>query len=221
MADETSLPAASPAVASKRASGSAAQKAKSKKPAHPPTAEMVKNAIKTLKERGGSSLRAIKKYVAANYKVDAEKTSPFIKKYLKTAVASGDLVQTKGKGAAGSFKLPTGGSSDGAVSAKKATTRGIAAGRPKTKTPASKKAAAPKSKKAVAEKKTAAAKSKKAPVAVEKKVVAAPKVAKTKSPSKAKKSTRGPTRKPKAPKPKKAVAVSKSARKAPSSPKKK
>jgi len=66
---------------------------------------MVANAIKSLKERGGSSLQAIKKYIAANYKVDSEKLSPFIKKYLKTAVASGELVQTKGKGASGSFKL--------------------------------------------------------------------------------------------------------------------
>jgi histone H1/5 len=53
--------------------------------------------IKGLKERGGSSLQAIKKFVAANYKVDAEKVAPFIKKYLKGAVASGSLVQTKGK----------------------------------------------------------------------------------------------------------------------------
>ncbi|CAH1383752.1 unnamed protein product [Tenebrio molitor] len=66
---------------------------------------MVNNAIKGLKERGGSSLQAIKKFVAANYKVDAEKVAPFIKKYLKGAVASGSLVQTKGKGASGSFKL--------------------------------------------------------------------------------------------------------------------
>ncbi|CAH1384060.1 unnamed protein product, partial [Tenebrio molitor] len=33
------------------------------------------------------------------------KVAPFIKKYLKGAVASGSLVQTKGKGASGSFKL--------------------------------------------------------------------------------------------------------------------
>ncbi|CAH1384747.1 unnamed protein product, partial [Tenebrio molitor] len=33
------------------------------------------------------------------------KGRPFIKKYLKGAVASGSLVQTKGKGASGSFKL--------------------------------------------------------------------------------------------------------------------
>ncbi|KAJ9589200.1 hypothetical protein L9F63_028016, partial [Diploptera punctata] len=75
------------------------------KPAHPRTSEMVSSAIKSLKERGGSSLQAIKKYIAANYKVDPEKFAPFIKKYLKAAVASGELLQTKGKGASGSFKL--------------------------------------------------------------------------------------------------------------------
>lgn len=75
------------------------------KPSHPPTSEMVNTAIKTLKERGGSSLQAIKKYIAANYKVDVDKLAPFIKKYLKSAVTSGTLIQTKGKGASGSFKL--------------------------------------------------------------------------------------------------------------------
>lgn len=75
------------------------------KPAHPPTAEMVFNAIRILKERSGSSLQAIKKYVSSTYKVDAEKLAPFIKKYLRNAVASGQIVQTKGKGASGSFKL--------------------------------------------------------------------------------------------------------------------
>ena len=42
------------------------------KPSHPSTSEMVINAIKGLKERGGSSLRAIKKYIADNYIEDAE-----------------------------------------------------------------------------------------------------------------------------------------------------
>src|ERR1700712_4732303 len=72
-------------------------KAPKAKPNHPPTSEMVNNAIKALKERGGSSLQAIKKYIASNYKLDAEKLSPFIKKYLKSAVVSGALIQTKGK----------------------------------------------------------------------------------------------------------------------------
>jgi len=84
--------------------GGVAKKPKAK-PNHPPTSEMVQSAIKALKERGGSSLQAIKKYISATYKIDADKLSPFIKKYLKGAVTSGQLVQTKGKGASGSFKI--------------------------------------------------------------------------------------------------------------------
>jgi hypothetical protein len=44
-------------------------KAPKKPAAHPPTSEMVMKAIVTLKERSGSSLPAIKKYIGANYKV--------------------------------------------------------------------------------------------------------------------------------------------------------
>ncbi|KAL9872307.1 uncharacterized protein ACN427_014274 [Glossina fuscipes fuscipes] len=66
---------------------------------------MVDAAIKNLKERGGSSLLAIKKYINGTYKCDSQKLAPFIKKYLKSSVASGKLIQTKGKGASGSFKL--------------------------------------------------------------------------------------------------------------------
>ncbi len=93
-----SAAAAPPAEAPKKSKsgGSGAKKPRSK-PAHPRTSEMVYNAIKSLKERGGSSLQAIKKYITANYKVDSEKHAPFIKKYLKTAVGNGDLVQTKGE----------------------------------------------------------------------------------------------------------------------------
>ncbi|XP_059220366.1 histone H1-like, partial [Stomoxys calcitrans] len=108
---------------------------------------MVDAAIKTLKERGGSSLPVIKKYFASTYKVDAVKLAPFIKKYLKSAVASGKLIQTKGKGASGSFKLsPSASKEPKAKSAEK-----------KKKAPAGdkkKKAAAPK--KAAAAKKPAA-----------------------------------------------------------------
>jgi histone H1/5 len=77
------------------------------KPNHPRTADMVDAAIKTLKDRTGSSLQAIKKYISSVYKMDAEKHAPFIKRYIKAAVTNGELVQTKGKGAAGSFKLST------------------------------------------------------------------------------------------------------------------
>ena len=94
-----------PAQALPKKTKSSSGKKPRAKPAHPRTSEMVSSAIKSLKERGGWSLQAIKKYIAANYKVDTEKFTPFIKKYLKAAVASGELVQTKGKGDSGSFKL--------------------------------------------------------------------------------------------------------------------
>ena len=76
------------------------------KPVQRRTSEMVANAIKSLNEPNGSSLRTIKKYsyIAANYAVDTEQLSPFIKDYLKTAVAAGELVQTTGMGASGSFR---------------------------------------------------------------------------------------------------------------------
>lgn len=83
------------------------------KPGHPKTADMVRFALVTMKERNGSSMQAIKKYISANYLVDATKIAPFLKKYVKAAVESGVLIQTKGKGATGSFKL-------NAVAAKKA-----------------------------------------------------------------------------------------------------
>merc|ERR1719479_765874 len=66
---------------------------------------MVKAAIEGLKERKGSSLVAIKKYIATNYKIDPSKHSHFIKKALTSGVEKKTIVQTKGTGASGSFKL--------------------------------------------------------------------------------------------------------------------
>lgn len=80
-------------------------KSSGNKSSHPRTAVMVQTAILKLKHRNGSSVQAIKKYMSSNYKIDSEKMAPFIKKYLKSGVASGVLIQTKGKGASGSFKL--------------------------------------------------------------------------------------------------------------------
>lgn len=81
--------------------------AKAAKPeTHPPVKEMVNNAIKTMNQRGGSSLQAIKKFMKTEYEIDVEKLSPFVKKYLKSAVQKRELIQTRGKGASGSFKLP-------------------------------------------------------------------------------------------------------------------
>merc|ERR1712110_628210 len=61
---------------------------------------MVVAAIKALKDRKGSSLPAIKKYIAANYKVDVVKNKSFISKALKKGVEKGTIVKNKA-----SFKL--------------------------------------------------------------------------------------------------------------------
>lgn len=119
---------------------------------------MVNSAIKELKDRGGSSLQAIKKYIASNYKVDADKLAPFIRKYLKSSVVGGGLVQTKGKGASGSFRMG-GAKTSGAVKKSPKKAKKTAA-KPKAAKPAStvKKAAKPKKTPQKSKPKTAAAK---------------------------------------------------------------
>jgi hypothetical protein len=162
------------------------------KPVRPRTSEMVGNAIKNLKEGGGSSLRAIKKYAAANYEVDSEKISPSVKKYLKAAVATGEVVQTKGNGAPGSFKLAA------AKAKKTAASTAPARGRRGA-------SSAPKEKKQNPSKATKAKSPKKAAVkAAEEKKRASPAKAK-KSPTTAKKLDKVPTKKPKTPRPKTAA----------------
>merc|ERR1712111_295720 len=133
----------------------AAAKAPKTKPAHPPTSVMIVNAVTALKERNGSSLPAIKKYIAANYKADTVKLAPFIKKGLKNLVEKKVLIQTKGKGASGSFKVTK------AAGEKKAKSPQKKAAKPKSpKKKAPKKAKSPvkKAKKPVAKKPTAAKK---------------------------------------------------------------
>ncbi|KAF7383868.1 hypothetical protein HZH68_014625 [Vespula germanica] len=110
------------------------------KPTHPRTPDMVTAAIKALKERNGSSLQAIKKYMSTTYKLDIEKHAPFIRKYLKSAVASGALVQTKGKGAAGSFRLASLKSETTKSKSKKSRTKKQVAKKQTKKTTSSKKA---------------------------------------------------------------------------------
>lgn len=76
-----------PSVSPTKGKGTSSKKPKGK-PAHPLNTDMVNAAIKNLKERDSSSLQAIKKYIAANYMIDSEKLSTFIKKYLTSAVCS-------------------------------------------------------------------------------------------------------------------------------------
>ena len=168
-------------------SASAPKKAsKAKKPkkasTHPKTSEMVIAAITNLKERNGSSLQAIKKYIGSTYKADVAKLAPFIKKAVKAGVTSGKLVQVKGKGASGSFKLSTAGGKPKKVKTAKAK-RPKSPKKPgtaKPKKPAAKKAAS-KPKKAKTPTKVKKAKSPKKPKA--------PKTKKAAGKSKAKKAT--------------------------------
>merc|ERR1712168_875306 len=77
-----------------------AKPAKAKMPAkkseHPSSAVMVTAAVKTLDDKKGSSLPAIKKYIAANYRVDVAKLSLYIRKAIKKLVADKKLIQVKG-----------------------------------------------------------------------------------------------------------------------------
>ena len=148
---------------------------KPKKPrapaAHPKTIDMVVAAVTNLKERKGSSLHAIKKYVGANYKVDMEKIAPFIRRALKTGVASGKLVQTKA-----SYKLGT------KPKAEKKAKKPKTPKKPKAKKPKAKKPkAATKKPKAKKPKSKTPQKAKKAPA---KKPKAAKKTPAKKAPAK-------------------------------------
>merc|ERR1711864_10018 len=72
---------------------------------HPPTSVMVKAALENLKERKGSSLVAIKKYIGTNYKADPVKMRIFIKKALASGVEKKTILQVKGVGMSGRFKM--------------------------------------------------------------------------------------------------------------------
>jgi len=78
---------------------------KPKAPAqHPKYAVMITAAIVAIKERGGCSRQKIVKYIGANYKV-GDGYEVHVRLGIKRMVQSGALVQTKGTGASGSFKL--------------------------------------------------------------------------------------------------------------------
>ena len=71
------------------------KKATKTAPSHPPVAVMVTTAITELKERNGSSLPAIKKFLIGKYNADIDRLAPFIRKFLKKAVEEGKLKQIK------------------------------------------------------------------------------------------------------------------------------
>ena len=75
------------------------------KPAHPPLKSMIKNAIKELKDKKGSSKSAIVKYISANYKVSADKVQNQTKLAVRRIAAKKKIVHASSKsiGASGSF----------------------------------------------------------------------------------------------------------------------
>ena len=107
--DNISIMAGSPTKAASPVKRSTSPKKRARKPAkpkaHPPTRDMVRTAIANMKDRKGSSLQAIKNYIAGNYRVDMVKMAPFIRRSIRAGVKSGAIKQTKGTGAAGRFRL--------------------------------------------------------------------------------------------------------------------
>ncbi|XP_048104981.1 histone H1-like [Alosa alosa] len=166
MAEAAPAPATAPVKSPKK-------KAPQPKKTGPSVGELVVKAVSASKEKKGVSLAALKKALAAGG-YDVEKNNARVKVAIKSLVTKGTLVQIKGTGASGSFKL----NKENAVEKKPAKKTA-----PKAKKPAPKKpAVAKKPKKAVAKKQAAA---KKTPKKAAKKP-ATPKKA-TKSPKKAKK----------------------------------
>lgn len=115
----------------------------------PKYSEMVAAAIGALKERSGSSRQAILKYILAFYGVGDEKRAGLhVKLALRKGVTSGSLVQLKGTGASGSFKLAKVEAAPKKPIANIARTKTAA-----TKKPASEKSAAKKTTKQILAKK--------------------------------------------------------------------
>jgi len=95
--------AATPAV--KKVKAVKAAKPASTKPSHPTFMSMISDALKKLAERNGSSRQAIVKFIVANYKLEEKSVNQHVKLVLKNGVKSGNIKQSSGVGASGSFKL--------------------------------------------------------------------------------------------------------------------
>ncbi|XP_033853083.3 histone H1-like [Acipenser ruthenus] len=153
----------------------------------PSVSELIVKAVSASKERSGLSVAALKKILQAGG-YDVEKNNSLVNRALKSLVTKETLLQTKGTGASGSFKL----NKKAAEAKEKAAKKKAAA----PKKPAAKKAVVKKTTKKVSAKKAATPKKspKKAtkPKAVKnapkspKKAAAKPKKVVKKSPKKAK-----------------------------------
>ena len=162
-----------------------------RKASGPPVSELITKAVAASKERSGVSLAALKKALAATG-YDVEKNNSRIKLGLKSLVSKGTLVQTKGTGASGSFKL----NKKAATGETKPKAKKASAAKPKKAAGAAKK---PKKATGVATpKKTAKTTLKKAKTATgAKKVAKSPKKVKTAKPKAAKNPVKAKVHKPK------------------------
>jgi len=116
MAESTSTPVASsvgnvnnPTGSPKKKKTTSTKGKTSHHASHPKYSEMIKAALKSLNDRGGSSRAAILKFVLANYSLDPAQANQHLKIALKNGVKSKFFKQTKGSGASGSFKLAAAG----------------------------------------------------------------------------------------------------------------
>lgn len=98
---------------SKRSKGSAKKPANNKKTVqrsnlHPPVSEMIPQAIRRLREnpKKGSSLAAIKGFMAENWDVNIKQINTKIKNYIINAVEDGELIRKSGSGISGRFTVP-------------------------------------------------------------------------------------------------------------------
>ncbi|XP_052102388.1 histone H1-delta-like [Mytilus californianus] len=127
----------------KKKSTPASKKKKSKQAPsdHPHYRDMIRDALTSLKERGGSSRQAILKYIIGNYKISVEEKTAnnHLKMALRAGVKNGTLTQSKGQGASGSFRLGEVKTKKSKTSSKKKET--VSSPKKKVKKPASPKKA--------------------------------------------------------------------------------
>jgi len=180
-------------VAKKRATG----KPKKAVSDHPKYSQMIKEALTALKDRGGSSRLAILKYIMKHYRLgnDEKVVNTHLKLALKAGIKNHTLKQSKGTGAAGSFRIGE------KTVVKKPKVKKPKASGAKPKKARKPKAAGVKAKKPKSPKK--ASKPKKAGAAKPK--ASKPKASKPKAVAKPKKPKSPKVKKPKAAKPKKAA----------------
>lgn len=94
-----------PEAKSPSKSKASATKPKKAKPSSPTLPAMILEAVGELNEKRGSSRQAILKYINTNYDVDASDVAKRISRFIMIHVEKGELKQSRGTGAAGSFKL--------------------------------------------------------------------------------------------------------------------